>query len=181
MKSTKLVALAGISLGTIGFGVTLLPSDALAYHKTNKWDVRGGLENGWVVIYSKELSHTEEAKLAIALASDATVSGGGATTAFFGDFARSSLQQIAQESRKKAPQLAEMLIRDLSVNKLLSAIRTSFNGKQVELSAAGTKVQVGRATYNRAECIKVHIPFVGKREKCTSTPNTYQPYIRFRT
>jgi hypothetical protein len=180
MKKLKSIVFAGISGIVITSSITAYSSSALAYHKTNKWDIRQGLENGWIVIYSKELSHTEEIKLAAALASDATVSGGGATTIFFGNFAENSLQQISNEAQKKAPQIASTLIRELTIQKLLSAIRVSFNGKQVELSAAGVKLQVGRATYNRAECLKVHIPFVGKREKCTSTPNTYQPYIRFK-
>jgi DNA topoisomerase IA len=169
-----------VSVGVVSVvattAVVTSPQSASAYHKTNKWEVRSNLEkDGWTVLYSQELSHTEEAKLAIALASDATVSSGGATTAFFASFAESSLQQIASEAKKKAPQIAQTLIKELTVKKILSAIRTSFNGRQVELSAAGIKLQAGRATYNRAECLKVF-----GREKCTSTPNTYQPYIRFK-
>jgi hypothetical protein len=176
MKLLKTLVSVGVVSVMATAGVVTSPQSASAYHKTNKWEVRGNLENdGWIVLYSKELSHTEEAKLAVALASDATVSSGGATTAFFGSFAEGSLQQIASEAKKKAPQIAQTLIQELTVKKLLSAIRTSFNGRQVELSAAGIKLQAGRATYNRAECLKVF-----GRERCTSTPNTYQPYIRFK-
>ena len=169
-----------VSVGVVSViattGIVASQESASAYHKTNKPEVQRDLENdGLIVIYSKEFSHAEYMKLAAVIAADVAVSKGGATTAYFESFAISSLEQIISNAAKKAPSIVGSLRKDLTVNKLLSAIRASFNGKQVGLSVAGVRLEVGRATYNRAECLKM----LG-REKCTSTPNTYQPYIRFR-
>lgn len=171
-----------VSVGVISLiattGIVASQESASAYHKTNKPEVQRDLEDdGLTVIYSKEFSHAEYVKLAAAIAADAAVSKGGATTAYFESFAISSLQQIISDAAKKSPAIAEDLRKNLTVKKILSGIQASlsFNGRQVEVSAGGIKLQVGRATYNRAECLKVF-----KKEKCTSTPNTYQPYIRFR-
>ncbi|HEY9907378.1 MAG TPA: hypothetical protein V6D18_07180 [Thermosynechococcaceae cyanobacterium] len=171
-KLTSLSLIAGVSFaGILGFS-----EKASAYHKTNRPEVEQSLASGgWTVIYSKEFSHAEYMKLAAAIAADVVVSKGGATSVYFEGFAVDSLQKVIQGAKAKAPKMADILRRELTVNKLLSAIRASFNGKQVRLSMAGTTLEVGRATYNRAECLKVF-----KREKCVSTPNTYQPYIRFR-
>ena len=114
-------------------------------------------------------------KLSAALAGDAVGGSGSVTSAYFANFARESLQRFISNVKAKAPQAASTLERDLTMEKLLSAIRTSFNGKQVGLSVAGMQLEVGKATYNRRECWKVF----GKN-KCVSTPNTYQPYIRFK-
>jgi hypothetical protein len=170
-KFALLCLLAGVSVTS----VIAAPESASAYHKTNKWEVRQNLENGWITVYSKEFSHAEYMKLATAIAADVVGGSGSVTAAYFQDFAISSLQQVINQVGSKAPQVVPALKRDLTLNKLLSAIKTSFNGRQVEMSVAGVNLQVGRATYNRAECLKIF----GK-EKCTSTPNTYQPYIRFR-
>lgn len=156
-------------------GVAALPNSASAYHKTNKWERRANLENGWTVFYSKEISHAEELKIAGAIALDATVSGGGATATYFSNFARESLVQLSSEAAKKSPAVAQTLQKELTVQKLLSSIRASFSGNEVSLRIAGLSLAVGKVTYNRAECLKVF----GK-ERCTSTPNTHQPYIRIK-
>ena len=171
-KVAPLLLLAGVSLT----GIIALPEKASAYHETNRPDVERSLaEGGWTVAYSKEFSHEEYLKLSAALAGDAVGGSGSVTGAYFANFARESLQRIISNAKAKAPQAASTLARDLSVEKLLSAIRASFNGKQVGLSVAGMQLEVGRATYNRRECLKVF-----GRKKCVSTPNTYQPYIRFK-
>jgi hypothetical protein len=171
-KVIPLFFLAGVSLT----GIVALPEKASAYHETNRPDVERSLaEGGWIVAYSKEFSHDEYIKLSAALAGDALGGSGSVTSAYFANFARESLQRIISSAKAKAPQTAEALARDLTLEKLLSAIRTSFNGKQVGLSVAGMRLEVGRATYNRRECLKVF-----GRKKCVSTPNTYQPYIRFK-
>jgi hypothetical protein len=149
---------------------------AYAYHQTNKPEVKANLEkDGWIVTYSKEFSHDEYLKLAAAIVADVAVTKGGATTVYFSEFASDSLRQIIKEVQAKAPQALEAVQQGLTPEKLLSAIRTSFNGDKVTLSLGGVNLEVGRATYNRAECTK--IPLLGK--KCITTPNTYQPYIRF--
>ena len=115
-------------------------------------------------------------KIAAAIAADSTVSGGGATTAYFGNFARESLAKLLSEAKgKSSKQTFEVLKNNLTPSKLLSSIRTSFNGKEVGLDLAGLDIRVGRETYNRAECIKIF-----KKERCTKTPNTYEPYIRIK-
>jgi hypothetical protein len=170
-----------------------MPNDADAFHKTNKWDRRANLENGWVVFYSKEISHVEMLKIAAAIAADATVSGGGATTAYFGNFARESLAKLLSQAKSKSPQTFEVLKNNLTHSKLLSSIRSSFNGKEVGMKLAGLDIRVGRETYNRAECVPAikecahpsgwGIPckkWITTPEKCVSTPNTYEPYIRIR-
>lgn len=155
----------------------IMPSKADAFHQTNKWERRANLENGWMVFYSKEISHVEMLKIAAAIAADSTVSGGGATTAYFGSFASESLAKLLSEAKgKSSKQTFEVLKNNLTASKLLSSIRTSFNGKEVGLNLAGLDIRVGRETYNRAECVKVK--YIGK--KCVSTPNTYEPYIRIK-
>ena len=175
-RFAPLFFLVGISLS----GTLVFPQSASAYHKTNRPDIERGLrENdggGWIVLYSKELSQEEETKLSAAIAADALGGSGGFTALYFEEFTRNSVLQVMSEARAKAPQIADTLQRELTVAKLSSAIKASFNGSRVELSIAGTTLQVGRATYNRAECTRIRF---GK-EDCLSTPNTYQPYIRFR-
>jgi hypothetical protein len=157
----------------------IFSESALAYHETNRPDIERGLRDNdggnWIVIYSKELSQKEEAKLAVCIAADVTVSAGSCTNAYFSNFAKESLQKLLQETIEKAPAIVDQVRRDLTRDKILGAIKSSFNGKQVGLTIAGMEFQVGRATYNRAECLKVF-----GEEICTPTPNTYQPYIRFR-
>ncbi len=166
-------------LGSTPVGALIFSESALAYHKTNRPGIESGLRDNdggnWIVIYSKELSQREEAKLAICIAADATVSAGSCTSSYFQNFASESLQKLLEEASKKAPSIVNEIRRELTLNKILGAIKASFNGKQVSLSIAGMEFQVGRATYNRAECLKVF----GK-ERCSPTPNTYQPYVRFR-
>lgn len=154
----------------------IAPSKANAFHDTNKWERRANLENGWMVFYSKEISHVEMLKIAAAIAADSTVSGGSATAAYFSNFAGESLVKLLSEAKSKSSkQTFEVLQRDLTPSKLLSAIRTSFNSKEVGLNLAGLDIRVGRETYNRSECLKVF-----GRKKCVSTPNTYEPYIRIK-
>ncbi|MBD2606688.1 hypothetical protein H6G81_19655 [Scytonema hofmannii FACHB-248] len=175
MKFLNVFATVGV-VSIIGIaGVVASPNSASAYHKTNKWERRGNLENGWTVFYSKEISHEEELKIAGVIALDATVSGGGATATYFSNFARESLAQLSREASKKSPAVAQTLQRELTVQKLLSSIRASFSGNEVNMRIAGLSIAVGKETYNRAECLKVF----GK-PRCTSMPNTYQPYIRIR-
>lgn len=180
-KLASLSLIAGVSLtGTLGFS-----EKASAYHKTNRPEVEQSLNTGgWTVIYSKEFSHAEYIKLAAALAADVAVSKGGATSVYFEEFARGSLQQVISRATAKSPEMGNTLQRELTVSKLLSAVRASFNGKQIELSMAGVTLEIGRATYNRAECLRIPAPTFKnpgrKLEKCAPTPNTYQPYIRFR-
>ena len=171
----SLVSVAIVSILTLTSAVSM-PSDADAYHKTNKWERRANLENGWMVLYSKEISHAEMLKIAAAITADSTVSGGGATTAYFGNFASESLEKLLGEAKRKSPQIFQVLKNNLTHSKLLSSIRSSFNGRELGLNLAGLDIRVGRETYNRAECLKVF-----GREKCTSTPNTYEPYIRIKT
>ncbi len=180
-KLASLSLITGVSLtGALGFS-----DKASAYHKTNRPEVEQSLaNNGWTVVYSTEFSHAEYMKLAAVIATDVAVSKGGATSAYFKNFASGSLERVISGAAVKSPQMATNLRRELTVNKLLSAIRASFNGKQVGLSIAGTTLEAGRATYNRAECLQVPAPTWKNpghtREKCVSMPNTYQPYIRFR-
>ena len=171
----SLASVAIVSILTLTSAVSM-PSDADAYHKTNKWERRANLENGWMVLYSKEISHAEMLKIAAAITADSTVSGGGATTAYFGNFASESLEKLLGEAKRKSPQIFQVLKNNLTHSKLLSSIRSSFNGRELGLNLAGLDIRVGRETYNRAECLKVF-----GREKCTSTPNTYEPYIRIKT
>jgi len=181
-----------VSLVALASAISM-PSNADAFHKTNKWDRRANLENGWVVFYSKEISHAEMLKIAAAIAADSTISGGGATTAYFGNFARESLTKLLNEAKSKSPQTFQVLKSNLTHSKLLSSIRGSFNGKEVGMNLAGLDIRVGRETYNRAECVPAikecahpsgwGIPckkWITTPEKCVSTPNTYEPYIRIR-
>ena len=170
----SLASVAIVSIVALTSAVSM-PSNADAYHKTNKWERRANLENGWVVFYSKEISHGEMIKIAAAIAADSTVSGGGATTAYFGNFASQSLEKLLGEAKRKSPQIFQVLKNNLTHKKLLSSIRGSFNGRELGLNLAGLDIRVGRETYNRAECVKIF-----KKERCTSTPNTYEPYIRIR-
>ena len=97
----SLASVAIMSIVTLKSAVSL-PSEANAYHKTNKWERRANLGNGWVVFYSKEISHAEMLKIAAVIAADSTVSGGGATTAYFGNFASESLQKLLGEAKRKS-------------------------------------------------------------------------------
>ena len=188
----SLASVAIVSIVALTSAVSM-PSNADAYHRTNKWERRANLENGWVVFYSKEISHAEMLKIAAVIAADSTISGGGATTAYFGNFARESLTKLLNEAKSKSPQTFQVLKNNLTHSKLLSSIRGSFNGKEVGMNLAGLDIRVGRETYNRAECIPAikecaHPSGWGIRcrkwvttpEKCVSTPNTYEPYIRIR-
>lgn len=188
----SLASVTIVSMLTLSSAISM-PSDADAFHKTNKWDRRANLENGWVVFYSKEISHAEMLKIAAAIAADVTVSGGGATTAYFGNFARESLAKLLSQAKSKSPQTFQALKNNLTHSKLLSSIRGSFNGKEVGMKLAGLDIRVGRETYNRAECVPAikecahpsgwGVPckkWVTTPEKCVSTPNTYEPYIRIR-
>jgi hypothetical protein len=175
MKFLGTLATVGVVSVIATTAVVALPSSASAYHKTNKWERRANLENAWIVLYSKEISHEEELKIAAAIASDATVTRGGATYAYFLNFARESLAQLSKEAAKKSPAIAQTLQQNLTVEKLLQAIRTSFRSSEIRMNIAGLTIAVGKETYNRAECLKVF----GK-ERCTPTPNTYQPYIRIK-
>jgi len=172
--SDSFASVAIVSIMALTSAVSM-PSDADAYHKTNKSERRTNLENGWVVFYSKEISHAEMLKIAAAITADATVSGGGATTAYFGNFASESLSNLLSEAKSKSPQTFQVLKSNLTQSKLLSSIRGSFNGRELGLNLAGLDIRVGRETYNRAECVKVF-----KRERCSPTPNTYQPYVRIK-
>jgi FG-GAP-like repeat len=165
------------TLSAITFiGIFINSESASAYHKTNKWEVRQSLEEGWIVIYSKEFSHAEYLKLSAAIAADVVGGSGSVTSAYFSDFASESVQGIGKEALRKAPDIADQIIRELTLKKVLSEIQASFRGGRVELSIAGMQFQIGHAAYNRAECIDTG--FFG--ERCTPTPNTHQPYIRFR-
>jgi hypothetical protein len=183
---------------------------AYAEHKTNKWDVQRGLENGWIVMYSKEFSHAEYFKLSAAIAVDVVGGSGSVTSAYFQNFAYESRDKILKEIALKSPSIADQVVRELTLDKILSSIQASFNGRQVVLSIAGLEFQVGRATYNRSECSRIkectapHIEcshwwdtplgthectgwaqngcdhWVDTGNRCVDTPNTYQPYIRFK-
>jgi hypothetical protein len=205
LSLTSFVSVASLSAGFAQTG---------AGHQTNKWDVRRNLENGWIVIYSKEFSHEEYLKLIGAIAADVTVSSGSATYAYFSDFAKQSLQQVLYEASRRSPQIYGELLQYLTIDRILSGIKGSFNGQSIGFGLAGMEFNIGRATYNRSECaaIKecvsprmvqgcdqwVRTPW-GSREcvlptirqdgcnqwvntgrRCVPTPNTYQPYIRFR-
>lgn len=164
-------------------GMIASPQVASAYHKTNKWEVKRNLENGWTVMYAKEFNHDEYLKLASAIALDVSGGSGGVTATYFTTLALDSLKQI-QAQASKTPDIARVLSEQLTTNRLLSAIRGSFKGGVIDLSVAGVDIEVGNATYNRAECAKVPAPTLRKPgrtvEKCMPTPNTHQPYIRFR-
>jgi hypothetical protein len=152
---------------------------ASAYHKTNKQEVRSSLESdGWIVVYSKEFDHDEYMKFA---ASTAT----GTVKVWLLDFAKESLRQLITNTARKSQPVSDQIRKNFTAESLVPALKQSFNGKQVELSPArGVRLQVGRATYNRAECARIPAPtWRDPRrtlEKCVSTPNTYQPYVRFR-
>lgn len=173
MKVNKIIASIGLISIIATSSVISLPQSANAYHKTNKSERKANLEQGWTVFYSTEISHREMLTIASAIASDSTITAGQATTAYFRSFALQSLEQIMQEVRTKYPALADNFQKELTAEKLLSSIRASFNGNEVKMSIAGKTIAIGKETYNRAECSK----FFG-REKCISTPNTHQPYIR---
>ena len=167
-------------VATISFmGALVLPQSASAYHRTNRPEIESGLRDndggGWIVLYSKEISHAEEAKLSVCIAADVIVSAGSCTSTYFSNFAQESLQNLLQEASTKAPSIINQIRSELTLNKILGAVKASFNGSRVSLSIAGMEFQVGRSTYNRAECTDLF-----GRERCISTPNTYQPYIRFR-
>ncbi len=176
MKFDKIIASIGLISVIATSSVISLPQSANAYHETNKFERRENLENGWIVFYSKELSHAEMLKIAAAIAADSTVTGGSATATYFTNFAQESLAQLIQEARKKSPELANNLQQELTTEKLLSSIRASFNRNEVTMRIAGKTIAIGKETYNRAECTKL---FFGKK-KCISMPNTHQPYIRIK-
>lgn len=174
-KSLKISSIVlCISTGTI-IGLAAFPSEVSAYHVTNKRDIRESLEDGWIVVYSEEFSHAEYLRLAAAIGADAAGGYGGFTSAYFETFIQRSLQRVVNEAERNAPGIARELINNLSVDRLTSAIGASFDGRRIELSITGVRFQVGRATYNRQECLDTGI--FGTR--CVDTPNTYQPYIRF--
>lgn len=173
MKFDKIIASIGLISVITTSSVINFPQSANAFHETNKFERRGNLENGWVVFYSKELSHEEMLKIGGAIAADSTVTGGSATATYFADFARQSLTQLIQEARKKSPALANNLQNGLTVEKLLSSIKSSFNGNEVKMSIGGQTIAIGKETYNRRECTKIL-----SKKRCISMPNTHQPYIR---
>ena len=110
--------------------------------------MRQSLEkNGWTVIYSKEFSHEEYLKLTAAIVADATVSSGSATYTYFSDFARQSLQQVLGEASRRQPDIYSQLVQSLTIDRILSGIKGSFNGRQISWSLAGIEFQIGRATY----------------------------------
>jgi hypothetical protein len=109
MKFDTIIASIGLISVIATSSVVSLPQSANAYHETNKFERRENLENGWIVFYSKELSHAEMLKIAAAIAADSTVAGGSATAAYFTNFAQESLAQLIQEARKKSPELANNL------------------------------------------------------------------------
>jgi hypothetical protein len=183
IKFSQTIGTFVISLfATLPMLILLPPPNAFGYHVTNKTEVRRGLSENdggnWIVIYSKEFSHQEYLKLAAAILTDALTAeldAGAVTTAYFYDFALESLNKVLQESAEKAPSLADQIKKELTLNKVLRAVKASFKGGTVELSIGGVKFQVGNVSYNRAECTKVF----GKKQ-CIPTPNTHQPYIRFK-
>lgn len=202
--------------GVILTSVLIISEPTVADHRTNKPNVQRSLENGWIVIYSKEFSHEEYLKLSSAIAADALGGSGSVTSAYFSNFADESRTKILQEVVLKAPSIIDEITRELTIQKILSAIKVSFNGSNsVNFSIAGMEFEIGRATYNREECARIKecaVPrmgqtgcrkwistFWGSREciaptfgqvgcdkwvetstRCIPTPNTYQPYIRFR-
>jgi len=179
-KSTFLNVFLSITISTGGAVLMnvltpLPPADAqnITEHVTNKWEVRRNLEDGWIVLYSREFSHNEYIRLSTAIAADVAGGSGGATYAYFSSFAKESLQEIYRELGSRAPSIAQEIMRELTLDKVLSSIRGAFDGRRVELSIAGLQFQVGRATYNRAECERIF-------NRCITLPNTYQPYVRFR-
>lgn len=178
MKKQVLMGLALTALSCASVA-SLEVQPASAYHQTNKQEVRSSLESdGWIVVYSKEFDHDEYMKFA---ASTAT----GTVKVWMLDFAKESLRQLITGTARKSRPISDQIQKNLTAESLVPALQQSFNGKQVELSPArGVRLQVGRATYNRAECARIPAPtWKNPRrtlEKCVSTPNTYQPYVRFR-
>ena len=193
-------------IGALVFSAILtLPSQA--YHKTNKFERKAAHANseggGWTVIYGKEFTHNDYLALGAALAADIYGGYGSATSAYLKQYAEQTRQQILVEIARKAPQLLPTLANELSLTKLLSALKLSYdsNGRTIQIGSNGINIEVSYATYNRSECTErpgycaknaAGLPFSWKaagikcekyvpaREACISTPNTYQPYIRFR-
>jgi hypothetical protein len=197
---------AGRVLGALIFFL-ILSGQAQAYHKTNKFERQAAHANsdggGWTVIYGKEFTHNDYLALGAALAADIYGGYGSATSAYLKQYADQTRQQILSEITRRAPQLLPTLSNELSLMRLLSALKLSYdsNGRTIQIGSNGINIEVSYATYNRSECTErpgycaknaAGLPFSWKaagikcekyvptREACISTPNTYQPYIRFR-
>ncbi len=184
LSKIKFSRTLGISVIPLFSALPMLIGPSFTFYETNKAEVRRGLSENdggnWIVIYSKEFSHEEYEKLTAAIVTDVVTAGGddgAVTTAYFSNFAVESRNKVLQESAEKAPSITDQIRRELTLNKILSAVRASFKGGTVDLSIGGMKFKVGNVFYNRAKCTK---GFVLGKKHCISTPNTYQPYIRFK-
>ena len=169
-KNVKgLISLVFMSCALSVGGVLSSPQEAYAEHRTNKKEVRRSLDRDYVVLYTSEFSHREMLSLTAALSADYLGGGGTVTSTYLTEFGRRALLNLHEEVERKAPAVAEEIVNGLTLANFLEAMDASFDGGRVNLSIAGIDIQVGRATYNRAECLG---------SLCASTPNTYQMYIR---
>jgi hypothetical protein len=187
--------------------MVFLACQAHAYHKTNRPERMaahvtsdGG---GWTVVYGKEFAHADYIQLGAALVADVYGGYGSATAAYFKSFVDQTIQTFAREASQKSPALAGQLTSALTPDKLFSALKASYNSgaRSVRVQISGVDMEVSYATYNRSECTQrpgycarneIGLPFsvaslgikcaeyVPTKEVCLPTPNTYQPYIRFR-
>lgn len=175
MKIKKLTLLAITTALGFCMGTAVRPEVALAYHDTNKWEVRGNLEaNNWTVLYSEEFGTDEWVKLTANLTADALGCAGGCTSAFITNFGYQSYTTIVQEVGRKSPNFVDSFSSAMSKTAFSSLLASAIrNGKVESRNLPGVRLELGKATYNRRECTKIF----GKK-KCIPLPNSHQPYVR---
>jgi hypothetical protein len=171
---------------------------AHAEHWTSKWEVRKNLEaGGWRVAYGKELSHQEYLKLAAAIAAAAATQNPAPVTWYLEELFTESVHQMASSASRQFSGVLAGLDKRL----IVQALHETMQGRAPRsINFDGIEVQIGLATYRRAEVVtyreprtertKISLPFGGwtwgvrvytaQVKRQISTPNTHQPYIRVR-
>jgi len=138
-------------------------------HKTNKWDQRARLEqDGWQVVYLKEVDLTEYGKIGTAVAADFSVAAGSATAAYWKGYVKQSFILLLDGVQEKASKDIKDKIEKSFSSEMLVSLLSKKGGT---LSISGIDLDVGIADYSRAECN----PF-----GCIPSLPSYQPYVRFK-
>ena len=144
--------------------IRIPPFDIQLGHKTNKWKVRHHLENGWIVVYGREIGYEEYSEFGLAVAASVAAENPGPAIAYLRQLARDSVKVMRRRVEERfSKELAELAERELATL-VDEFIRT---GRIRTLQLPNVEVQMGVAEYERSEA--------GFR-----LPNTYQPYIRMR-
>lgn len=170
------LAIASLAL-TLGLSPVvssfIQPQEANAYHRTNKRKVRKSIKKGgWSVVYSKEFTQGDWAKLTGALVLDYFGGYGSATSTFLYNFADKSYDKVLDNLDRQSPAIKRQFKKAVNAKTFMDLIAAAIkNGRVDTRNLPGVRVKIGKATYNRAECA------LGI---CVPTPNTHQPYVAFK-